>query len=382
MPVRTRKRQGRKTWVIDIRYEYNGKRERFRRDAQVQTALAARAEDRRRIGMLATTGLPFDRREVTGDPVLATGSAASEPSVKVEAPRFEDVVRDYLQQFAPSHLKPSTRAGYTDVINAHLLPTLRGLRLDEIDAKVVRAMDAGLAAKGRRPSTRRNVQAVLRSIVCRYAEEAGLLGARPNLPRLPKVGATVSSTLSVGEIRQLLGATDGDERLALMLAAFSGLRAGEVRGLRWRDVNLAKGLLVVRRNICNGEASAPKSGHERLVPLVPELREALGRARTADLDAAVTSGRRKPWTDGSLTNAFRRARDRAGLRGWRLHDLRHFYVTSLFRAGLPAPLVQRLAGHEHLVTTQRYAHLVELDLAGVSGALDRVVRGNSGETES
>jgi hypothetical protein len=151
MPVRTRKRQGRKTWVIDIRYEYNGKRERFRRDAQVQTALAARAEDRRRIGMLATTGLPFDRREVTGDPVLATGSAASEPSVKVEAPRFEDVVRDYLQQFAPSHLKPSTRAGYTDVINAHLLPTLRGLRLDEIDAKVVRAMDAGLAAKGRRP---------------------------------------------------------------------------------------------------------------------------------------------------------------------------------------------------------------------------------------
>jgi integrase len=118
------------------------------------------------------------------------------------------------------------------------------------------------------------------------------------------------------------------------------------------------------------------------VPLVPELREALGRARTADLDAAVTSGRRKPWTDGSLTNAFRRARDRAGLRGWRLHDLRHFYVTSLFRAGLPAPLVQRLAGHEHLVTTQRYAHLVELDLAGVSGALDRVVRGNSGETES
>jgi hypothetical protein len=144
--------------------------------------------------------------------VLATGSAASEPSVKVEAPRFEDVVRDYLEQFAPSHLKPSTRAGYTDVINAHLLPALRGLRLDEIDAKVVRAMDAGLAAKGRRPSTRRNVQAVLRSIVCRYAEEAGLLGARPNLPRLPKVGATVSSTLSVGEIRQLLGATDGDEQ--------------------------------------------------------------------------------------------------------------------------------------------------------------------------
>lgn len=377
MPVRTEKRHGRKTWVIDIRYEYNGKRARFRRDAQVQTALAARAEDRRRIGMLAATGLPFDRREVTSDPSLAKGSPA-----KAEAPRFDCVVRDYLEQFAPSHLKPSTRAGYTDVINAHLLPELGGLRLDEIDAKVVRAMDAKLAAKGRRPSTRRNVQAVLRSIVCRYADEAGLLGARPSLPRLPRVGATVSSTLTVEEIRRLLAATDGDERLALMIAAFAGLRAGEIRGLRVRDLNLAKGLLVVRRNVCNGEASAPKSGHERLVPLVPELREALGRARTADLDAAVTTGRRKPWTDASLTNAFRRARDRAGLRGWRLHDLRHFYVTSLFRAGLPAPLVQRLAGHEHLVTTQRYAHLVELDLAGVSGALDRVVRGNGGETES
>ena len=63
----------------------------------------------------------------------------------------------------------------------------------------------------------------------------------------------------------------------------------------------------------------------------------------------------KPWGEFALSRAFARARAKAGVVGFRLHDLRHWCVTTLFRVGNSAPVVQRLAGHAHLVTTQRYA---------------------------
>jgi len=67
-------------------------------------------------------------------------------------------------------------------------------------------------------------------------------------------------------------------------------------------------------------------------------------------------GAEAPWGEFALSRAFAVASKNAGVEGFRLHDLRHWFVTTLFRAGNPAPIVQRLAGHEHLATTQRYAH--------------------------
>lgn len=135
-------------------------------------------------------------------------------------------------------------------------------------------------------------------------------------------------------------------------------------------MNLTTGQLVVRRSVCHGVAAPPKSGHQRLVPLPHPLRELLDAQKDRGLDAPVSIGADGPWTQWGLLSAFRSACRRAKLKGWRFHDLRHFYVTSLFRARVPAPTVQRLAGHEHLATTQRYAHLAGIDLTSAIGDLD------------
>ena len=136
--------------------------------------------------------------------------------------------------------------------------------------------------------------------------------------------------------------------MTFLLAAYAGLRAGEIRGLRWRDVDLAAGHLVVRESICHGEVATPKSGHERVVPLIPELRTALQKVRPRERDKFVAlNAYGRKWTDWGLLQAFKRAYERAGLKGWRFHDLRHFFVTALFRKGVAAPTVQALAGHAH-----------------------------------
>jgi site-specific recombinase XerD len=71
----------------------------------------------------------------------------------------------------------------------------------------------------------------------------------------------------------------------------------------------------------------------------------------------------EPWGEYGLRQAFDRVAARAGLdTRWRFHDLRHYFVTNLFRTGAPAPTVQMLAGHAELSTTQRYAHTTRADL--------------------
>jgi hypothetical protein len=194
MAVRIVKRRGERRLVIDIRYvQLDGARRRFRRDAEVQTVVAAHAEDRRRLAALALTGLPdsmLDRtafdpgRDSLGPHAKVEQQGESPDDTGLRVPCFEEVAKDYLQTFAPSHLKPSTLFGYKRTLEGFLVPRLRRLRLDEINATVVREFDAVLVRRGAKPSTRRNAQAVLRSVLCRYAVEAGLLDVPPSLPRL------------------------------------------------------------------------------------------------------------------------------------------------------------------------------------------------------
>jgi site-specific recombinase XerD len=96
---------------------------------------------------------------------------------------------------------------------------------------------------------------------------------------------------------------------------------------------------------------------------VPALKAAIEATERPSRDALLSlNARGEPWTEFALGLAFGRACKRAGLDGWRFHDLRHFFVTQLFRGGAPAPAVQALAGHADLATTQLYAHVAALDL--------------------
>jgi integrase len=152
--------------------------------------------------------------------------------------------------------------------------------------------------------------------------------------------------------------------LPIALAVFTGLRTGEIRGLRWPDVNLARGTLIVRRSVSRGVEDTPKSGHERTVPLnvmlIPLLEEAF-RNRTDARDEVCLTKDDEPWGEFGLNQAFKRAAMKSGISGYTFHCCRHFFITELFRQGVGAREIQRLAGHASLSTTQKYAHFEEGD---------------------
>lgn len=93
------------------------------------------------------------------------------------------------------------------------------------------------------------------------------------------------------------------------------------------------------------------------------------------------TARGEPWGQYGLANVFERVRDRAGLAGWSVYALRHYAITTWLRRGIPVHVVQKMAGHRNLATTQHYIHHLRADLDEAARRLDDSYgRGNSGET--
>ena len=120
--------------------------------------------------------------------------------------------------------------------------------------------------------------------------------------------------------------------------------------------------MSVREGRSFGETHTPKTG-QREVPVTPELGRLLAPVEAGAREELVAmTARGKPWGQSGLVQAFERVRDRVGLEGWSVYCLRHYAITSWLRAGVPVHVVQRMAGHKNLATTQRYVHHLKEDL--------------------
>jgi integrase len=375
-------RRGETRLVVDITWKKkDGTQGRYRHDAEVQTMAAARAEQRRVLANIAQYGDAY--APVEGEVVQTTGAEPYQEQGKTPEPtttRFTEAVEAFQRTTAITKLKPSSRLGYDEVFRTRLIPALGDLPIGRIGLDTMTELDAGMVKEGLSASRRRNVLICIRSVL-RDAHRAGRLAPLPAFPPLPKKGTKVLVPLRREQVEAILAASPPAWRLAFALAAYAGLRAGEVRALRWLDVDLVAPVLVVRLSRSKGQTSTPKSGHEREVPIAEALAALLnaqGRKAPRELVAVTSHG--EPWKESGLLQAFRRAQKKAGLSGFRYHDLRHFFVTELFRGGAAAPAVQALAGHLHLSTTEKYAHMVQSDLRATIRILD--ARGNSVVTAS
>ncbi len=167
--------------------------------------------------------------------------------------------------------------------------------------------------------------------------------------------------LSSGEI-EARAREDAQDAELVRVAAYAGLRRGELVALRWRDVDFAGQKIIVRRALSGeAEVQSTKSRRARQVPLPEQAAVALDRlsqrGEFTGPDKYVFAGRLGRRLDPSaLRRRFERARDAAGLDPLRFHDLRHTYGSLLVAGGVDLPSVKAAMGHSHITTTQRYLH--------------------------
>ena len=130
---------------------------------------------------------------------------------------------------------------------------------------------------------------------------------------------------------------------AIRLLLFSGMRRGEVLGLKWADVNLGAGVI---------DLPDSKTGRKLVTLNAPALQLLSALPRTSEY---VFPGRHAGKPLVGLPHAWLRIRTRAGLDGVRLHDLRHSYASTAAGLGASLPVIGALLGHTVAQTTQRYA---------------------------
>ncbi len=186
--------------------------------------------------------------------------------------------------------------------------------------------------------------------------------------------------MSQEQARILLAAARGDRLEALyVLAVSAGLRQGELLGLRWRDVDMERGTLSVRRQLTRSKEDGlrftePKSKKSRRsIRLAGRATEALRRHRSAqnkerlrlgtlwkDQDLVFANRTGAPLDVGNLTNySFRPLLERAELPRIRFHDLRHTCATLLLSRNVNPKIVQEMLGHANISETMdTYSHVL------------------------
>lgn len=133
----------------------------------------------------------------------------------------------------------------------------------------------------------------------------------------------------------------------IITALHTGMRRGEILNLKWSNIDFAQGFI---------ELLETKSGKSRKIPISASLHQVLKAIKPTSEYVFVNPLTNEPYKD--LKKSFHTVLEKAGIKDFRFHDLRHTVATRLVEKGIDLTVVQEILGHSKITTTQRYAHPV------------------------
>lgn len=264
-----------------------------------------------------------------------------------------------------SDLRPSSRARDYSYLHTHVLPRFGEIPLGAIDAMMVKAWVADLTNAGKAPATVQKAHQIMAKIMAE-AVDAKRIPASPCLKvKLPKIKHQEMRFLEPEEIHRLADTIHPRYRALVLLGAYSGLRIGELAGLKRsrvhplkRSVEVAEIVTEVSGTLHWGEPKTKASRRSVSIPAAI-MDELVAHMDKFSADELVFTG---PEGGTLRVNAWRRrfwnpAVEAAGLSPLRPHDLRHSAVAMWIAVGLDALSVSRRAGHTSVsFTLDRYGH--------------------------
>lgn len=303
----------------------------------------------------------------------------------------------YLQEWLvtkKNHIKANTLKQYEQVIKQHIAPVLGDVKLRDLTPIMLQRFYNLKLENGTSENTVALMHRVLRGAL-RQAHMMGLIVRNPLVSvRCPKPERKEMKTLNESQVRNLLlvARSTGLEAL-LHITVTTGLRMGEVIGLKWEDLDMGTGSLRVQRQVQREKGkglvfSQPKSAKSRRVIILgPSAIDKLklhyqqqhwskliagDRWEENDLIFPNTIG--KPMEHSRLLKDFKEILKKAELPIIRFHDLRHTAATLMLQAGIHPKIVQETLGHADIsLTMNTYSHALPTLQKEAAAKMDELV---------
>ncbi len=326
---------------------------------------------------------PAEARQVARERLMEAASGG-DPSRERKRARNTPTVAELVERYLTEHIEPkrkrNTASDFRRLLAKNVLPELGHRKGADLELADVDRLHRSLSDT---PVLANRVVAVLSSVLnmaekwgvrprgsnpCRYVDrfreyrrERYLSG--PELARLGEV-------LSEAEQR---GREQPQAILALRLLLLTGCRKSEILKLRWEEVDLERGLLLLPDSKTGAKA----------VPLGAPAVALLAAAPRQEGNPYVIPGGKPGTHFVALFNVWKRLRPVAGLEDVRLHDFRHSFASVGAGGGLSLPILGKILGHQKATTTARYAHLaadpVQQAVEQVSGEIAAALAGRDEE---
>jgi len=363
-------------WVLDYR-DQNGRR-------RWETTKYSRPEDyEKAVKLLARREEEINKGEY---------------QARHEHKKFEELVEAYRSAHINVNIRETTKKDYEGRINNHLLPYFKGWKIRTITSLGVeqfRADTLGGTGRCSKKVGRRQVNKVLILLgaMFRYAIKHRWATFNP-VDRDVKLkeegrkdGVIDENILKPDEIQLLLSKFESKEerwRLMAKTALLTGLREGELFGLRWIDFDWVSKQAHVRQQYVDGRFSEPetKKGRRSVdvpVDLLSELKRWKLRCPIGEHDLVFPNGAGNPENHGNLLRrGFYPALRRAELRQIRFHDLRHTFASLLIENGEHPKYISEKLGHSSIkITMDVYGHLMNPTNSQAAEKLSRLALGKT-----
>jgi len=278
------------------------------------------------------------------------------PALRAERTTFDELAALYLQDYTINGRKTLQRAQELAARLREAFGRFRACRItsEHIRGYIVRRQLEGLA----NGTINRELAALKRMFQLASQQTPSLVGPTPHIPHLQENNVR-QGFFTEDEYKVLRGVLPDHVKVPLIMAYWTGMRAGEILKLQWDQLDLERGLLRL-------EPGTTKNNQGRLVPLVKEVIGALWKWKQRTLHRYPSC----PWVChyrgkrllNIPTKSWRKACQRVGLKGKLFHDLRRTAVRNMVRAGISERVAMVISGHKTRSVFDRYDIVSEADL--------------------
>lgn len=302
-----------------------------------------------------------------------------------------EYITGWLEQTVRPNYRFGTYAHYEYQMRKLVLPFIGGLKLAKLKPDNLKALYNSIRGLGKSASRVQIIHTMLRKAL-KLAVLEGKLSRNPcDLIERPKAQQREMTAFSGDHARAFILACEGHRLNALFVLAIStGLREGELFGLRWDDVDFETGRIQVRRtvNLVRNQfiVSEPKTAKGKRSVVLPgfALESLQAHLRQTMIEGLAGAGLVFPSLRGGylrrdvLCKAFGRILANANLPKIRFHDLRHTHATQMMEAGVSPKVMQERLGHAKIATTLGiYSHVLPSMQQDVADKTERLFRGVS-----